>query len=379
MSTAPRHAPSAPEDAGTREDWLRLIRSGTVGPHSFWQLLARFGDAGAALDAVPDLARRAGGRAAPGLAGRDAIRREIDATHAFGARFVFCGEADYPPLLAQVEAPPPVLAVRGDPAIAGARTVAIVGARNASAAGRKMARLLAGGLGAAGVTVASGLARGIDAEAHEASLATGTVAVIAGGIDTAYPRENARLYDAIAERGAIFSEMPFGAEPLARHFPRRNRLISGMAAGIAVVEAALRSGSLITARFAAEQGRDVFAVPGSPLDQRAQGTNRLIRDGAQLVQSADDILDALEPQFGEPRDLFAPQAGVPMDAPVPADGVPEGAHDTIAALLAPAPVDLDDLVRASGLSASVVGAVVLELELAARAVRYPGGRVASAG
>lgn len=358
--------------AAARTAWLRLIRSENVGPHTFWQLLARFGSAEAALDALPELARRAG-RKRPLKAGskRDA-EDEIEKTEAFGAKLVLHGAPDYPALLAAVDAPPPVLTVLGDSGIAGPRTVGIVGARNASAAGRKMAGLLARDLGHHGVTIASGLARGVDTAAHRDSVSTGTVAVMAGGIDVIYPRENAGLHAEIAERGAVVTEIPFGAEPLARHFPRRNRLISGMSQAVVVVEAAKRSGSLITARFALEQGREVLAVPGSPLDARAQGTNGLIRDGATLVQSAEDVLEAIESQFAEPP---APP-GLPPDSTEMPD--PGGdAHDRVAELLGPSPMDQDDIVRMSGLTPALVAAVLMELELAGRAVRYPGGRVAS--
>lgn len=391
MNLFPPSRPAPPADSAGQLDWLTLIRTERVGPHAFWQLLERFGSAAAALDALPDLARRGGGPPLRPAARRDA-EREMAATARLGARLIFAGEPAYPPRLLEVEAPPPVLTVLGDPAIAGPRSVALVGARNASAAGRQMARRLAAGLGAAGICVISGLARGIDAQAHHAALATGTAGVIAGGIDTRYPRENAALYDKLAAQGAIFTEMPLGTEPLARHFPRRNRLISGMALGVVVVEGALRSGSLITARFAAEQGRDVFAVPGSPLDQRAQGANRLIREGAVLVQEAADIIEALEPQLAG-HGLLAPEAAPPApeapEAPEareepgtarpapPAAGIADDAREAVAALLSPAPVDVDEIVRQSGLSTAAVNAAILELELAARAVRYPGSRVAA--
>ncbi len=357
--------------AAARIAWLRLIRSENVGPHTFWQLLARFGSADAALDALPELARRAGRKRPLKAGSKREAEDEIEKIETFGAKLVLHGAPDYPALLAAIDAPPPVLTVLGDSGIAGPRTVGIVGARNASAAGRKMAGLLARDLGHHGVTIASGLARGVDTAAHRDSVATGTVAVMAGGIDVIYPRENAGLHAEIAERGAVVTEMPFGAEPLARHFPRRNRLISGMSQAVVVVEAAKRSGSLITARFALEQGREVLAVPGSPLDARAQGTNGLIRDGATLVQSAEDVLEAIESQFAEPPPpLLPPEKGAP-----PAPG--GDAYARVEELLGPSPIDQDDLVRMSGLTPAMVASVLMELELAGRAIRSPGGRVAA--
>ncbi|MBB4632492.1 DNA-processing protein DprA [Sphingosinicella soli] len=351
---------------------LRLIRSENVGPVSYRHLTARYGSASAALDALPELARRGGGRAFR-IADIGAVHREIEATEAAGARFVFLGDSNYPARLAETEDAPPVLAIRGDIALAHRRTVGIVGARNASAAAIRFARGLASDLAAANIVVVSGLARGIDAAAHSGAITGGTIGVIAGGIDNIYPPENAELYAALYERGLVVAEQPIGTEPQARHFPRRNRLISGLSAGIVVVEAAPRSGSLITARFAGEQGREVMAVPGFPLDPRAQGCNQLIRDGATLVQSAADIAETITP-FGGVR-LGA--GGSRFTAPPPTDA-DDNARSAVTALLSLTPVAIDELVRLSGEPPAVVQTVLLELELAGRLVRHAGGRASLA-
>ena len=343
---------------------LRLIRSENVGPVSYRHLTARYGSASAALEALPDLARRGGGRDFR-IANLAAVQREMEAVDAAGARLVFLGEANYPPLLAEIEDAPPALAVRGE--------IKHVGARNASAAAIRFARGLAADLAATDIVVVSGLARGIDAAAHAGALSGGTIGVIAGGIDNIYPPENAELYAALYERGLVIAEQPFGTEPQARHFPRRNRLISGLSAGIVVVEAAPRSGSLITARFAGEQGREVMAVPGFPLDPRAQGCNQLIRDGATLVQSAADIAETIAP-FGAAR-LAA--GGSRFAAPPPTDA-DDSARDAVTALLSLTPVAVDELVRLSGEPPAVVQTVLLELELAGRLARHAGARVALA-
>jgi DNA processing protein len=291
--------------------------------------------------------------------------------------FVALGEADYPPRLQMIDDAPPLLAVRGNPAALAKPMVAIVGARNASAAGLKLAERLARDIGHAGFAVVSGLARGIDAAAHRASLATGTVAILAGGQDRVYPPENEPLLQEILELGAALSEMPMGWEPRARDFPRRNRLISGLSLGVLVVEAARRSGSLITTRFALEQGREVFAVPGSPLDPRAEGSNSLLKQGATLVTEAADLIDALRPILGRPIEGgFAEPDPMP---PAASDGDPAGAaRARIVSLLGPTPVSLDDLVRLSESSPAVVRVVLLELELAGRLQRHRGGLVSLA-
>lgn len=355
--------------ADPREARLRLLRSANIGPVTWRQLLARFGSAEAAIEALPMLAARGGGRA-PALADPGAVRREIAAVERLGARYVFLDDADYPLLLAELENAPPALIVRGRPDLARRTCVAMVGARNASAAACRFARQLALGLGEAGVTVVSGLARGVDTAAHIGSIGAGTVGVIASGIDLVFPPENAELQERIAREGLLIAEQPPGTEPLARFFPARNRIIAGLSTGTVVVEAAPRSGSLITARIAAEAGRDVMAVPGSPLDPRAQGCNLLIREGATLVQSVDDILEAIRPI--DARAVRAPTGGF-------AGASPEDASDAerraIEALLGPVPVAVDELIRQSGLAPAVVQTVLLELELAGRLERHAGGRV----
>lgn len=353
-----------------RIDRLRLIRSESIGPITYAQLIARFGSAGAALAAIPDLAARGGGRA-PRLATRDAVLRESERVAALGARYLFLGERDYPPLLAEVESAPPVLIVKGDTGLLDRPSVALVGARNASAAGCRFARGLAQKIGEAGSTVVSGLARGIDSAAHDGSLDTGTVAVVAGGIDIFYPPENEGRQRAIAERGLLVAEQSPGVEPHARHFPSRNRIIAGLSQGTVVVEAAPRSGSLITARLAGDYGREVMAVPGFPLDPRAQGCNLLIREGATLVQSAEDVLEAIRPLRGRP--VREPSEDYARGSP-PAD-VAELEREALASLLSRTPVPVDELIRQTGLSPATVQTVLLELELAGRLERHAGGRV----
>jgi DNA processing protein len=357
-----------PSDDAGRLDWLRLIRSQGVGPRAFRRLAERFRSPRAALDALPDLTAQSGARAyAPADAGR--VAGEMEAAARTGARLLCLGDPGYPALLAQIADAPPVLWALGDPALAAEPCVALVGARNASAAGRRMAALLAEGLGAAGWTVVSGLARGIDAAAHEAALATGTVAVHAGGVDVVYPPENAGLAARIAEHGLRLSEAPMGEEPQARSFPRRNRLVSGLSRGVVLVEAAERSGSLITARMALEQGREALAVPGSPLDPRTAGCNALIREGAALIRDATDVLEALAaPRI--PR-RAPPEAAAPASAP-------NDAAAQVAALLGPTPVAFDDLARASGLPPAALSAALAELEIEGRIDRRPGDLIAQA-
>ncbi|MFW2851772.1 DNA-processing protein DprA [Sphingomonas sp. TX0543] len=349
-------------------DRLRLIRTPGIGPVTYRQLVARFGDATRALEALPELARRGGGRA-PTPPDIRAVEEEIRQVAALGARHLFIGDADYPPLLAELENAAPAIVVRGDITLAARPTVAIVGARNASAAACRFARQLAHDLAAAGASVASGLARGIDTAAHMGA-GPATIAVVAGGIDIAYPPENATLQERIAQEALLIAEMPPGTEPRARHFPHRNRIIAGIAAGTVVVEAAPKSGSLITARLANEAGREVMAVPGSPLDPRAQGCNLLIREGAILVQTAADVLEQIRPiDACAVRSPAAPFAAAP---PADAD---DGARRDIASLLGPVPVAVDELIRQSGLAPAIVQTVLLELELAGRLERHAGGRV----
>ncbi|HEY0521830.1 MAG TPA: DNA-processing protein DprA [Stellaceae bacterium] len=372
-----------PLSPSERLDWLRLIRTDRVGPVTFHQLLARYGSAAAALDALPALVRQdgrpgGGGAAAAAIFPVDAARREIEALGRVGARLVAACEPDYPTALAAIEDAPPLIAILGDADLLNRPAVAVVGARNASANGRRIAREIAADLGRREIAVASGLARGIDAAAHAGALDSGTVAVVAGGVDIVYPEENRGLYDAIVERGGlVVAEAAVGTVPQARHFPRRNRIISGLSLGVVVVEAALRSGSLITARLALEQGREVFAVPGSPLDPRCRGTNDLIRNGARLTESAEDVLDVLHGPLG----VRSPQpraAGFP--APEHADEpAADGGGDPRAVVLerlGPSPVAVDELVRECHLSASAVLTVLLELELSGRLERFPGNQVA---
>lgn len=354
-----------------RLDWLRLIRSENVGPRTFRELVNHFGSARAALEALPRLARR-GGAGSPRLFSRDEAEAEFAAARKCGVHFLAVGEADYPPRLALIDDPPPLLAVQGQRDILARPAVAIVGSRNASAAGQKFAERLARELGAAGYAIVSGLARGIDAAAHRASLATGTVAVLAGGHERIYPAEHVPLLEAILPDGAAISEMPISWEPRARDFPRRNRLISGLSVGVVIVEAARRSGSLITARFAGEQGREVFAVPGSPLDPRAEGTNGLLKQGAIMVTELADVTSALAP-------ILDHGIETPIEEPEPPSvPEPEPADDErsrVIALLGPAPCSIDDLVRMSRSSPAIVRIVLLELELAGRIERHGGGMV----
>jgi DNA processing protein len=355
-------------------DWLRLIRSENVGPRTFRALVNHFGGAKQALTALPDLARR-GGADRPGRMFTIAdAEQEIAGLKKRGIALIALGEPDYPPRLRMIDDAPPLLAVSGNVKALLAPMVALVGSRNASAAGAKFAAQIARDLGEAGFVIASGLARGIDAAAHRASLETGTVAVLAGGHDHIYPAEHTELLASILERGAALTEMPLTWEPRGRDFPRRNRLISGLSLGVVIVEAARRSGSLITARMALEQGREVFAVPGSPLDPRAEGTNGLIKQGAAVVTEADDIVSVLRPILGQAADL--PAREPPRDAPDSPGEPGESERRRIVALLGPVPVEIDELVRQSGASPTTVRMVLLELELAGRLDRQAGGRVA---
>ncbi|MEW6256676.1 MAG: DNA-processing protein DprA [Pseudomonadota bacterium] len=354
-----------------RLDWLRLIRTEQVGPRTFRALINQFGSAAAALDALPDLARRGGRGSSLHTPSRSACEDELAALSRLGGRLVVSNDSDYPPALRVLDDAPPILAVRGSAALLAAPKVAIVGARNASAAGRTMAQRLAREIAEGGYAIVSGLARGIDAAAHAASLELGTIGVFAGGLARPYPPENIPLIEEIAAKGALVSEMPLAWEPRARDFPRRNRLVSGMSLGVVVVEAAERSGSLITARLAAEQGREVFAVPGSPLDPRAGGSNKLLKSGATLVTEASDVLDTLSPLL-----LHVPVGDMEAPAPPPARGAPsEDARARIIELLGPVPTYPDEIVRLSGTDACEVQIVLLELDLAGRLERHAGGAV----
>ncbi len=357
---------------------LRLLRSPHVGPATFHRLITRFGSARAALPALPELAARGG--AAYRMAPAEAIEADFAGAARCGARHVFHDEADYPLALLAIDQPPPVITVRGNLALFDQPGVALVGARNASAGAVRLARDFGAGLAARGFAVISGLARGIDAAAHIGALSAqhpdgGTIGVIAGGIDVVYPPEHAELQERIAHEGLLVAEMPPGTEPQARHFPTRNRIIAGLAAGTVVVEAAPKSGSLITARLAGEFGREVMAVPGSPLDARAHGCNSLIRDGAVLVQSADDIAELVDTFAGTARSTFR-ETGVPDYAAVTDDAA--AATDLVAivaTLLGTAPVGVDELIRQSGGAPGPVQDALLDLELAGRLLRHAGGRV----
>ena len=349
-------------------DWLRLAGTEHVGPISFFQLIDRFGSAREALAALPALARRGGRPGAAKIPSASDAQAQIAALAKAGGRWIAATEPDYPPLLRQIADPPPLISTIGRAELMTERCVAVVGARNASANGRRLARDLARDLAASGVIVVSGLARGIDAMAHEGALPA-TVAVVAGGADIVYPEENRALQERIGQEGLIVAEMPPGTEPQSRHFPRRNRIISGLSLATVVVEAAERSGSLITARFAAEQGRDVFAVPGSPLDPRARGCNGLIRDGATLVQSAEDVLEGLG-RHAAPDPKRAPEPPSKFD-----EGEVDKARSAVLELLGPGPVSVDELIRQCHMSAPAVLAVLLEAELAGRLERHPGNQV----
>jgi len=360
---------------------LRLCRTETIGPISFYAMLSRFGSARAALEMLPRLARRGERAKTVAAVTRAEAEIELAAVDRAGARLVCWGEPLYPSALATIEDAPPILTVLGEAELLQRPMIAVVGARNASANGRRFARDLAAALGRGGLAVISGLARGIDAAAHLGALETGSVAVVAGGVDVVYPAENRGLYDALARQGVIVAELPLGTEPQARHFPRRNRIISGMALGVVIVEAAARSGSLITARFALEQGREVFAVPGSPLDPRARGCNDLLRHGATLTETAEDVLSQLGAQL---RGVVPPRAVPAMSIPAPPPWSPpavvepadnDAAFELILERLGPTPVAVDELVRQCQMSAAAVATLLLELELVGRVERHPGNFV----
>lgn len=367
--------PVAELGAAERIACLRLIRSDNVGPVTFRELINQFGGAEAALEALPELARRGGTRGLK-LCPRARAEAELEAAERIGARPLFTIEPGYPAALAVVDVPPPLIYVRGHTDWLNRPSVAIVGSRQASAAGHKLARHFAAELGAAGYVVVSGLARGIDGAAHEAALATGTVAVLAGGIDNIYPPEHAALHARISEQGCLVSEQPPGFAPRGVDFPRRNRIISGLSLGVLVIEAAKRSGTLVTARMAGEQGREVFAVPGHPLDPRAEGTNALLKSGATLVTEAADVIDSLAPLIARRGGGMAestPTRPTAHDTFVPPPLPPgDGDRDRVLAALGPAPVDLDQLTRATGLPVRAVQIIIMELDLAGRIERHGG-------
>lgn len=361
-----------------RIDWLRLARTDGIGPTTFHRLLRTYGSAKVALTAAPEIAKR-GGRSSMKVHSEADAEAELKALKKRGARMLASCEPDFPALLNQIDPPPPLIAIQGDLTLFKKPAIAIVGSRNASAAGLRMARELTADLSAKGYLIVSGLARGIDGAAHKAALDGGTAAVLAGGLDHIYPQEHAGLYEAIAERGILISENAFGATASARDFPRRNRLVSGLSLGVVVIEAALQSGSLITARTALEQNREVMAVPASPLDPRARGANDLIKQGATLVENAEDIIRAISaPEFDMPL-LRARQPAAQSRTQANEETLLAAADlsDQIRALLSAAPVAIDEIVRQTGASAAEVSAAILELELAGLAVATPGGGVAA--
>jgi DNA processing protein len=357
--------------------WVRLVRTEHIGPVTFFRLVGRYGSAAAALDAVPRLSARGGvGGLKP--ASRESAETEIEGLAGLGGRLIAQCEPDYPEVLRHIADPPPVLSVRGDPGLLARPSVAIVGTRNASLNGRRLAESFAADLGANGLMVVSGLARGIDGAAHAAALAAGTVAALAGGVDVVYPGEHAKLYAEMVARGAVISEQPLGTEPTAGHFPPRNRLIAGLSLGVIVVEATLKSGSLITARLAAEQGREVFAVPGSPLDPRARGCNDLIRTGAVLTETIADVLAAL-PAARRPSPRLSQSVlwpDVAENSPeISTDSDVDRARQRLLDLLGPSAVTVDEIVHECQMSPASVQTALLELELAGRIERQSGNRI----
>ncbi len=370
-SFAGADAPSSKLDDQERFDWLQLIRSGNVGPATFHHLLAHYGSARKALLTLPELARRGGGKRKIKIASEADLTEEWEQLHRAGARLVALADDDYPHALKHIHAPPPLLTIMGDPSLAQGQTIAIVGSRNCSAAGRKLTTQIATELGEAGITIASGLARGIDTAAHQASLNTGTIAVVAGGLNRIYPSENVDLARTIAHRGLLISETPWNWQARNQDFPRRNRIISGLSAGALIVEAAKRSGSLITARYALEQDRDVFAIPGSPLDPRAEGGNHLIKQGAYLVCEANDILSVLVDRLQVSR-VTAPLSFKEPDRKEDRDEneLSEKDRDHFVSSLSPTPISVDELLRQSDLTASQIQMILLELDIAGRLERH---------
>lgn len=353
--------------------WIRLIRSENVGIKTFYTLLQTYGSALKALSALPDMAKRGGSKKAIRIYSEIAAEKEIEETEYYGAKMVLSCEPSYPPRLQHIISKPPVLTMLGDPMLCHQDVIAMVGARNASLNGCRFATNLAADIGKSGAAVISGLARGIDTAAHQGSVETGTIAVIAGGIDHIYPRENTDLYKRIAEQGVVIAELPFGTSPRAQHFPQRNRIISGIALGTVVVEATIGSGSLITARMALEQNREVFAVPGFPLDPRCKGTNKLIKEGATLIENVQDILDAFPafPKHQEEALSSKPQKELALDDV-------DHARSDILKLLSATPLEVDALIEQSGLPTQMVQANLLELELAGKLKRHQGNKVSLA-
>ena len=380
MSRFQSNAPMSDLDEAERLAWLRLIRTDNIGPMTFYQLVERFGSATAALEALPELSKRGGRKKPLTPPPESAVEREYRALQKLGGQIITVRDAAYPLALTATDDAPPVLSVLGNAELLNKSCVAIVGARNASLNGKKFARKVASDLGARGQTIASGLARGIDTAAHEGSVNTGTIAVVASGIDVVYPEENQKLYEEIAEKGAIVAESALGAKPYAAAFPRRNRIVSGISKGVIVIEATHRSGSLITARLAGEQGRDVYAVPGSPLDPRASGPNHLIREGATLIRNADDVMENLMNFSGnamrEPiitQRKFTPQIVENSDEFDENSG--EILQEKVISNLSFTPIYVDELVRACHVTIAELQSILLELELAGRIKRLPGNKI----
>lgn len=356
---------------------LRLIRSETIGPVTFYKLLGRFGSATKALEALPDMASKGGRKKPLRITTGQEAQNELKMLSSIGGKMIVYGDENYPEWLANIEDAPPVLNMMGNESLLTRSCMAIVGARNASANARRFTQKIANELGAAGQIVVSGLARGIDTAAHEASLETGTIAVMAGGLDQIYPTENTDLYHAIKDKGCIVTEMPVGTKPTAHHFPRRNRIVSGLSKGTVVVEASMKSGSLITARLAGEQGREVFAVPGFPGDPRGAGPNYLIQNGAQLVSRTEDILSeiaSIDSRVIKNQPAFE---GIHEDALdfEHEDNESESVQNTIIETLSNTPSDIDEIVRISGISTNHLQTTLLELEIAGQIQRHPGNRV----
>lgn len=375
MNLFSSHARNLPVlDDAEKIAWLRLFRTENVGPVTFYQLIDNFGTAQKAIEALPSLARRGGRLKNIAVYDAGAAIAEMDALERAGGRMIFAADELYPLALAAIDDAPPVISILGNPKLLNLPCIGIVGARNASLNGRKFAEKISRDLGEAGQVVVSGLARGIDAAAHTGALPFGTVACVAGGVDVIYPPENTKLYEQIKFEGCIVAESPFGIEPLARHFPKRNRIIAGLSSGVVVVEATLKSGSLITARMAAEQGRDVYAIPGHPFDPRAGGPNKLLQDGATLVQNADDILRTINDYSGIHPTLSEDVQGAWQPADLSEDDA-ESVRDIILQNISSTPVTVDELVRNCHLTIPAVQMILLELELAGRIQRLPANRI----
>lgn len=353
---------------------IRLSRSENVGPITYKHLIAKYKSATSALEVLPSLAQKGGGKRQIKICKVSTLEKEISGIKAFGAKFLILGDIAYPKLLTQVEDAPPIISVKGHQHLLEKPSIGIVGARNASAIGHKIARTIAQELGEEGYIITSGLARGIDTSAHIGALSTGTIAALGGGIDIFYPKENRDLQNQISNEGLLISEQPLGTKPQARHFPRRNRIISGLSKGVLVIEAAMKSGSLITARLALEQNREVFAVPGSPLDPRSNGTNNLIKQGAALVENSGDVLEALKTitnlSFEDPVKPLFDENYIAQE-----DSISDKKRRVVQERLSPTPVEIDEIIRQVKLETSEVLTIILELELAGLAVRHPGNKV----